>query len=70
MLVLKRREQERVRIRWPDGRGGWAGGWITLVRGFPHSARIGFEFDDTVEIDREELVSDEPQPAPTDGDNS
>jgi carbon storage regulator CsrA len=55
MLVLTRREGERVQIRCPDGTVVW----VRLVLIEPGKARLGFEAPANVLITREELLRGE-----------
>lgn len=52
MLVLKRTTGQRIRITGPDG----VANWITLSGTSHGTARIGFEFADSYNIAREEVI--------------
>ena len=59
-LVLKRHEQERIRLRLPDG----ADIWITVVEACRGVARLGIDAPAGVLIHREEIIGRTPAPSP------
>jgi carbon storage regulator CsrA len=59
MLVLTRREGERVRIRTPDGTEIW----VVLVQTERGKARLGIQAPLACEVQREENLTKQPPPA-------
>jgi carbon storage regulator CsrA len=53
MLVLSRKEQQRVRLKAADGT---IIGWVTVVDIDRGKIRLGFDMPATVEISREEIL--------------
>lgn len=56
MLILRRREGERIRLSLPDGRGGRVEVWVTLLEVHARVASVGIDAPDEVAIEREEVA--------------